>query len=75
MTELSLTPAPVQGIHLPSPSYFPLVVASGLAIMASGLLAADAGGPGMIPLFAIVGLLILLGGIYGWSFEPASAHP
>jgi cytochrome c oxidase subunit I len=62
------------GIHMPSPSYFPFVVAIGLATMASGLLAADAAGPVTIPLFAIVGLLIVLGGIYGWSFEPASEH-
>ena len=59
------------GVHVPSPSYFPLLVAAGLAIMASGLLAADAAGPITIPIFAIVGLLIVLGGIYGWSFEPA----
>ena len=31
----------------------------------------DAVGPGVIPIFTIVGLLVLLGSIYGWSFEPA----
>ncbi len=40
--------------------------------MASGLLVADAGDPITIPIFAVVGLLIVLAGIYGWSFEPAS---
>jgi cytochrome c oxidase subunit 1 len=45
-----------------------------IATMHCGAVAADAPGPGMIPLFAIVGLLILVGGIYGWSFEPASDH-
>src|SRR6266700_3578533 len=59
-------------IHMPSPSYFPRMVATGLAIMASGLLVADAGDPMTIPIFAVVGLLIVLAGIYGWSFEPPS---
>jgi len=59
-------------IHMPSPSYFPLMVATGLAVMASGLLVADAGDPVTIPIFAIMGLLIVLAGIYGWSFEPPS---
>ena len=61
-------------IHMPSPSYFPLMVATGLAVMASGLLVADAGDPITIPIFAVVGLLIVLAGIYGWSFEPASSE-
>jgi cytochrome c oxidase subunit 1 len=58
-------------IHMPSPSYFPLVAALGLFVMAAGLLVADAAGPGVIPIFGTVGLLMLLGSIYGWSFEPA----
>jgi cytochrome c oxidase subunit I len=58
-------------IHMPSPSYFPLLAAVGLAIMASGLLVADGIGPAAIPIFTIVGLAVLLGSIYGWSFEPA----
>jgi hypothetical protein len=58
-------------IHMPSPSYWPLLCALGLAIMASGLLVADVVGPISIPIFAIVGLLLLIGSIYGWSFEPA----
>jgi hypothetical protein len=58
-------------IHMPSPSYWPLLSALGLTIMASGLLFADSFGPLMIPLFAIPGLLLLIGSIYGWSFEPA----
>jgi cytochrome c oxidase subunit 1 len=56
-------------IHIPSPSYWPLFCALGLATMASGLLLADSFGPTTIPLFAIAGLLLLIGSIYGWSFE------
>src|SRR5262249_23779758 len=56
-------------IHMPSPSYWPLLAALGLFIMASGLLVADVVGPFVIPIFAIVGLIVLFGSIYGWSFE------
>src|SRR5439155_23140388 len=62
-------------IHMPSPSYWPLLCALGLFIMASGLLVADSVGPVVIPIFAIVGLLVLIGSIYGWSYEaPEMAH-
>ena len=58
-------------IHMPSPSYWPLLCALGLSTMATGLLMADSFGPVTIPIFAILGLLLLIGSIYGWSFEPA----
>jgi cytochrome c oxidase subunit I len=57
-------------IHLPSPSYWPLVVALSLPVIAFGV----------IYTFWLcgVGALILLGGVYGWSLEPSvdpgSAH-
>jgi hypothetical protein len=63
--------APPPIIHMPSPSYWPLLCALGLFLMASGLLVADAVGPVAIPIFSIVGFLLLVGSIYGWSFEPA----
>jgi hypothetical protein len=58
-------------IHMPSPSYWPLFSSVGFATMATGLLLADSFGPVTIPIFAVLGLLILIGSIYGWSFEPA----
>jgi hypothetical protein len=59
-------------IHMPSPSYWPLLCALGLFLMATGLLVADfIKDPIAIPIFLIVGLLLLIGSIYGWSFEPA----
>src|SRR6266540_3517956 len=67
-TEVAAAP-PI--IHMPSPSYFPLLAAAGLGLMAVGLLLADAVGPGVIPIFAITGLIVLFGSIYGWSFEAA----
>ena len=61
--------APPPIIHMPSPSYWPLLCALGLSTMATGLLVADSVGPVAIPIFAIVGLLVLIGSIYGWSYE------
>jgi cytochrome c oxidase subunit 1 len=49
-------------IHMPSPSYFPLMIAVGLLIAASGLLTTLA----MVP----IGALIILAGIFGWAYEP-----
>jgi cytochrome c oxidase subunit 1 len=56
-------------IHMPSPSYWPLVIAVGLFVMASGLLLADSFGPVTIPICVIIGFLTVVGGIYGWSYE------
>src|SRR5919202_1292974 len=50
-------PTPV--IHMPSPSYWPLLVAVGLFTMAAGLLVADAVGTVAIPIFALVGLVLI----------------
>jgi cytochrome c oxidase subunit 1 len=63
--------APPTVIHMPSPSYWPLLAALGFAVMATGLLVADSVGPVAIPIFGIAGFLLLVGSIYGWSFEPA----
>jgi cytochrome c oxidase subunit 1 len=54
------------GIHLPSPSYWPLVAALGLPMMAYGLL--------YTPWLAAAGGLVLLVGLYSWALEP-SAEP
>ncbi|MBV9172073.1 MAG: cytochrome c oxidase subunit I [Chloroflexi bacterium] len=62
------TPTPTL-IHMPSPSYWPLVIAVGLFVMASGLLLTDSVGPAAIPVCVIVGFLTVVGGIYGWSYE------
>jgi cytochrome c oxidase subunit I len=49
-------------IHIPSPSYYPVIAAAGLPIM----------GYGLIYFFpaVLVGLVVLLLGIYGWALEP-----
>ena len=50
-------------VHLPSPSYWPLVVALGLPLIGYGLIFNLA--------WAVPGVLLVLGGIYGWGLEPA----
>jgi cytochrome c oxidase subunit 1 len=55
---------PDADIHMPSPSYFPLVAAFGLPIMAYGQIY-------RVWPVTIVGLTVLLLGIYAWGFEPS----
>jgi cytochrome c oxidase subunit 1 len=56
-----------QGIHLPNPSYWPLVAAIGIAGIMAGVMASPSLGPwGMI-----AGGLILFIGVFNWAFEPA----
>jgi cytochrome c oxidase subunit 1 len=56
-----------QGIHLPNPSYWPLVAAIGLAGLMVGLMLMSHLGPWGI----IAGVAILFFGVYNWAFEPA----
>jgi cytochrome c oxidase subunit 1 len=51
-------------IHLPTPSYFPLVTAFGLPLMAYGLMYHYA--------ILAVGTFLVFLGIYGWATEPAT---
>jgi cytochrome c oxidase subunit 1 len=55
------------GIHLPSPSFWPLIAAIGFPIIALG----------MIYDFALVGVgaAILIVGLYGWALEPPTEEP
>ncbi len=64
------------GIHMPNPSYYPLVAALGMFLLAVGMLidfpTLIALGPVDFSIVAVLGLITLIGGIFGWSFEPAS---
>jgi len=53
-------------IHMPSPSYYPIVAALGLPILGYGVLYSW--------FLAADGVLILLAGLFGWANEP-SAEP
>jgi len=52
-----------EGIHMPNPSYWPLVAAIGVAVFLIGFLVA-------IPM-VLVGAAIVLLGVFKWAFEPA----
>jgi cytochrome c oxidase subunit 1 len=53
-----------QHVHMPSPSYFPLVAAFGPPIICYGQIY-------RVWPVSILGVLVLLGGIYAWAFEPS----
>ncbi|MFY9586966.1 MAG: cytochrome c oxidase subunit I [Actinomycetota bacterium] len=53
-------------IHMPSQSYMPLIAAAGLPLVGWGLV--FRGGWWL----AIVGALVMLGGLYAWALEPAT---
>ena len=50
-------------VHLPSPSYWPIVVAAGLPLVGFGLL--------YTYWLAGAGALLIIGGIFGWGLEPS----
>ena len=52
------------GIHMPSLSYYPIMVALGFMVAAFLFI--------LNPPLGAIGIVISLLGIYGWSFEPAS---
>ncbi|MEY2398750.1 MAG: cytochrome c oxidase subunit [Actinomycetota bacterium] len=55
-----------EGVHLPSPSYFPALASLGLPIMAYGMIYRT---------YAVVafGAIFLIGSLYAWGLEPSSA--
>jgi cytochrome c oxidase subunit 1 len=56
-------PGTATDVHLPSPSYWPLVAAAGLPLVAYGLIF-NLG-------FAAVGGLVVILGAFGWGYEPS----
>ncbi|HWQ28842.1 MAG TPA: cytochrome ubiquinol oxidase subunit I, partial [Dehalococcoidia bacterium] len=52
------------GIHMPSPSVFPLIAALGPPLLGAALIYNE--------WFAPVGALVMLFGLYGWALEPAT---
>ena len=61
-------------IHLPNPSYYPLIAAIGFFLIALGMLVNNPPiniGALPLPMLSALGLVTMLGGIFGWSFEPA----
>ena len=54
-------------IHLPSPSYWPILLAISLPVMAYGVI--------FNLLLVPVGAAIALASMFGWSLEPHTASP
>jgi cytochrome c oxidase subunit 1 len=54
------------GVHLPSPSYFPLLAATGLPVLCYGTIFHSV-------FVMIAGALVLVLGLYGWALEPQFA--
>ena len=53
-----------KGIHLPNPSYWPLVTALGMLVFFTGFIVG-------FPYVNIAGVLVTFIGIFSWAFEPA----
>ena len=56
----------IRSIHMPSPSYWPLVIAVGVALLGGGILTHFA--------LSFVGGIIAFIGVVGWANEPAAAQ-
>lgn len=57
-------------IHIPSPSYWPIVLAASLALIAAGLVSSA--------FISIFGVIVLLVAVAGWTLENRAAgeeHP
>jgi cytochrome c oxidase subunit 1 len=52
-------------IHMPSPSYFPIVAALGLPVLGYGLIFA-------MPAVIVFGVAVTLAGFFGWALEPSA---
>jgi len=63
------------GVHLPKPSWWPMIVSAGLTAMAAGMImhGTETLGPLGFPIVGL-GTFIVFFGLLGWHFEPAIEH-
>ncbi len=54
-------------IHLPAPSFWPIVLAGGLVLIAIGIVSTI--------IVSLAGILVLLAAIGGWAMENREAGP
>ncbi len=57
-------PGNPEGVHLPSPSYWPIVISAGFPFLGWGLI--------FNLWLCVIGGLLILAGIYGWILEPST---
>ncbi|HET7487686.1 MAG TPA: cytochrome c oxidase subunit I [Acidimicrobiales bacterium] len=60
------------GIHMPSPSYYPILTALAIPIISYGFLYGRTSGSHYV--VTVLGILLLFGSLYAWGMEP-SAEP
>ncbi|HVL93069.1 MAG TPA: cytochrome c oxidase subunit I [Acidimicrobiales bacterium] len=60
------------GIHLPSPSYYPVLAALSMPVMSYGMLYGRDSGQNYV--VAVIGAVMLFASLYAWGLEP-SAEP
>jgi len=69
-TPVAVSPDPViQKVHMPNTSFWPLVAGVGVSMIFSGFLT-----PfflGFVPTITVLGIIVLIISVYGWSYEPA----
>ena len=53
---------------MPNNSFWPLVAAAGVAMIFAGFLVPYS--ISFMPVISALGIIVLIGSIYGWSFEP-----
>lgn len=51
-------------IHLPPPSFWPIVLAAGILLIAVGLVSTS--------IISVIGVVVVLAGIVGWTWENRS---
>jgi hypothetical protein len=54
---------------MPSPSYYPIIAAFGLLVIAYGMILGHNSGVNYV--VSVIGAVIVLGGLYGWGLEPS----
>ncbi|HXH56660.1 cytochrome c oxidase subunit I [Iamia sp.] len=64
-SEQIVQPGNPRGVHLPSPSYWPIVLAAGLPFVGWGLI--------FNLWLCLVGGILIVAAIYGWVLEPSTA--
>jgi cytochrome c oxidase subunit 1 len=63
------------GIHLPPPSYWPIITAAAISAIFIGLMFRNVEGPlHNLWVITILGVVALFASVYAWAFEPGHSH-